>query len=80
MRKLVPWLLGPVVVLSLAAGDCSQEWDPEQPPPGTDPRFVSCEAAHDQGFGLDGYRRDVDEEYNWYRDPDADGVVCEGSG
>jgi excalibur calcium-binding domain-containing protein len=40
-----------------------------------DPRFDTCGDANDAGYG--DYRRGVDPEYDWYRDGDSDGVVCE---
>ncbi len=43
-------------------------------PGGTDPRFPSCSAAKAAGFGP--YVRGR-AEYEWYRDGDDDGVVCE---
>lgn len=48
------------------------------PPPaggGTDPRFDTCKDAIAAGFG--NYRRGIDPEYDWYRDADSDGIVCE---
>ncbi len=52
---------------------------PPQPAPlaggGTDPRFGTCKEAIANGFGP--YRRGVDPEYDWYRDADSDGIVCE---
>lgn len=42
---------------------------------GTDPQFSSCRAAKAGGFGP--YRQGVDPEYDWYRDADDDGIVCE---
>jgi hypothetical protein len=45
------------------------------PSGGTDPRFATCKAAMAAGYGP--YRRGIDVEYGWYRDADADGVVCE---
>lgn len=41
----------------------------------TDPRFPSCRAANAAGYG--DYRRGHDPEYEWYRDNDHDGTVCE---
>ena len=50
---------------------------PTQPPaqPATDPRFGTCKEAKANGYGP--YVRGQDPEYNWYRDGDNDGVVCE---
>ena len=45
------------------------------PTPGLDPRFATCRAANAAGYGP--YRSGVDAEYDWYRDRDHDGVVCE---
>lgn len=42
---------------------------------GTDPRFDTCGAANDAGYGP--YRRGADPEYDWYDDRDGDGLVCE---
>lgn len=41
----------------------------------TDPRFGTCAKAIANGYGP--YRSGVDPEYQWYRDADGDGVVCE---
>jgi hypothetical protein len=40
-----------------------------------DPQFATCGAAIDAGYGP--YRRGSDPEYDWYRDGDSDGFVCE---
>lgn len=51
---------------------------PAPPPPAepdTDPRFGTCGEAIDNGYGP--YYRGTDPEYDWYRDADSDGVVCE---
>jgi hypothetical protein len=40
-----------------------------------DPRFSSCKAAKEAGYGP--YVKGVDPEYAWYRDGDGDGTVCE---
>ena len=42
---------------------------------GTDPRFDTCGDANDAGYG--DYQRGRDPEYDWYRDSDSDGKVCE---
>ncbi|HUR73636.1 MAG TPA: DUF1524 domain-containing protein [Sporichthya sp.] len=42
---------------------------------GTDPRFPYCTDAKAAGYGP--YTQGVDPEYDWYRDADRDGVVCE---
>jgi hypothetical protein len=49
--------------------------EPAEEDEGTDPRFRTCGAANDAGYG--DYRRGVDPEYHWYQDRDGDGVVCE---
>ena len=43
--------------------------------PGLDPRFGTCREALANGYG--NYVRGVDPEYEWYRDGDSDGIVCE---
>jgi Excalibur calcium-binding domain len=57
---------------------------PKQPSPtvqtttnasSADPRFGTCAQAKAAGFGP--YRSGVDPEYDWYRDQDSDGIVCE---
>ena len=48
---------------------------PDPPSTGNDPRFPTCGAANDAGYGP--YRRGADPEYGWYQDRDGDGVVCE---
>lgn len=40
-----------------------------------DPRFDTCKAAKEAGYGP--YVKGVDPEYDWYRDGDSDGTVCE---
>ncbi|MEV6301635.1 excalibur calcium-binding domain-containing protein [Actinoplanes sp. NPDC051861] len=46
-----------------------------EPEPDTDPRFRTCGAANDAGYGP--YVQGKDPEYDWYQDRDGDGVVCE---
>lgn len=41
----------------------------------TDPRFRTCKEAKANGYG--NYRQGTDPEYDWYRDADNDGIVCE---
>ena len=43
--------------------------------PALDPQFGTCGEAIDAGYGP--YSRGEDLEYDWYRDADSDGVVCE---
>jgi len=45
------------------------------PPPPTDPEFGTCKEALAAGYGP--YEQGEDPEYDWYRDADGDGVVCE---
>lgn len=42
---------------------------------GTDPQFGTCKDAIAHGYGP--YVAGVNPEYDWYRDADSDGVVCE---
>ncbi|MFK5689206.1 thermonuclease family protein [Ornithinimicrobium sp. LYQ92] len=42
---------------------------------GTDPQFGTCKEAIANGYGP--YVAGVNPEYDWYRDADSDGVVCE---
>jgi len=48
---------------------------PEPENTGTDPQFGTCAEAIDNGLGP--YIAGVDPEYDWYRDADSDGIVCE---
>ena len=41
----------------------------------TDPQFRTCTDAKAHGYGP--YYRGKDPEYDWYRDADSDGIVCE---
>jgi hypothetical protein len=43
--------------------------------PSTDPRFGTCKEVQAAGYGP--YVRGEDAEYDWYRDGDGDGEVCE---
>lgn len=42
---------------------------------GLDPRFDTCTDAKSAGYGP--YHQGRDPEYDWYRDGDNDGIVCE---
>ena len=42
---------------------------------GLDPRFAYCTDAKAAGYGP--YVEGQDPEYDWYRDADSDGIVCE---
>jgi hypothetical protein len=44
-------------------------------PSGLDPHFGTCREANDAGYGP--YVEGDDPEYDWYRDRDRDGIVCE---
>ena len=48
-----------------------------KPKPSTprDPRFSTCKEAKARGYGP--YVKGKDPEYEWYRDRDGDGIVCE---
>lgn len=48
---------------------------PTQPDTVTDPRFRTCGEAIAAGYGP--YIKGKDPEYEWYRDQDKDGSVCE---
>jgi len=45
------------------------------PSSGLDPHFGTCREANAAGYGP--YVRGKDVEYDWYRDRDKDGIVCE---
>lgn len=51
--------------------------DPDPPGGGggLDPQFGTCKEASAAGFGP--YTSGSDPKYDWYRDQDKDGVVCE---
>lgn len=42
----------------------------------TDPRFVSCREAKENGYGGP-YTKGLHPEYHWYEDADGDGVACD---
>ncbi|MFE7224614.1 DUF1524 domain-containing protein [Nocardioides sp. NPDC057577] len=49
--------------------------DPPEGGSGEDPRFDTCAKATAKGYGP--YRKGRDAEYEWYRDGDKDGTVCD---
>jgi hypothetical protein len=63
----------------IIAGDPPEPEPEPQPIPSADgeldPRFSSCRAAKAEYYGP--YVDGVDPEYDWYRDGDSDGTVCE---
>ena len=48
---------------------------PAAPDSGTDPDYGTCKEAKANGAGP--YYQGKDPEYDWYKDADHDGVVCE---
>ena len=83
---LAPEGLGVVPADQMEPDDAAQTPAPEapeapdtepQPAPDSslDPRFPFCSNAKAAGYGP--YVQGVDGEYDWYRDADRDGVVCE---
>lgn len=48
---------------------------PSPPAPKNDPRFDTCKEANANGYGP--YVEGEDPEFEWYRDRDGDGMVCE---
>ena len=47
----------------------------KKPTPKDDPRYDTCAEANANGYGP--YVEGEDPEYDWYRDRDGDGIVCE---
>ncbi|NGN94145.1 DUF1524 domain-containing protein [Nocardioides sp. KC13] len=67
----------PVITVRLARAG-QPESDPSGDPgggSGEDPRFDTCAKATAKGYGP--YRKGSDTEYEWYRDGDKDGTVCD---
>ena len=54
---------------------CEANGDDTVPPGRNDPIFRTCAEVIAAGYGP--YRRGLDPEYDWYRDNDSDGDVCE---
>ncbi len=60
----------------VVAGSPPKPAGPIEPASGAlDPRFGTCKEAIANGFG--NYVKGVHPEYDWYRDGDKDGTVCE---
>jgi hypothetical protein len=62
----------PTITVRLAQAGQPEEGDAD---PGEDPRFDTCAKAIAKGYGP--YRKGRDAEYEWYRDGDKDGMVCD---
>lgn len=68
----------PLVLATAAPADDEPPLPDVEPDPAdteADPQFASCREAKAEGFGPYVAGRDV--EYEWYRDGDGDGTVCE---
>ena len=69
----------PEITVRLAqAGPAPDDPDQSDAPEGgsgDDPRFDTCAKATAKGYGP--YRKGRDAEYEWYRDGDKDGTVCD---
>lgn len=63
------------VLMAYSLVSASDFWFSPSSSSGNDPRFSTCRAATEQGYGP--YASDFDAEYFWYRDSDNDGLVCE---
>lgn len=75
-RKVIVPVKAPITVQPPSEDEGSDDTTgPVTPAPGEDPRFETCSAAVAAGYGP--YHRGIDAEYDWYRDGDGDGVVCE---
>ena len=66
---------GPAPAPPAAAKPVAPQPIPPPPPPSTDPRFATCQAAKAADYGP--YYQGRGPEYDWYRDADHDGIVCE---
>ena len=58
-----------------SSGGAPDQSDAPEGGSGEDPRFDTCAKATAKGYGP--YRKGRDAEYDWYRDGDADGTVCD---
>jgi hypothetical protein len=65
----------PEVTVRLAQVNPPAGGEPTEKPDGDDPRFDTCAEALSEGYGP--YRKGRDPEYDWYRDGDKDGSVCD---
>lgn len=75
---LIDYVTGEITELSTGAAVAPEvpQTEPETPVTDSqDPRFSSCAKAKEAGYGP--YTKGVDVEYDWYRDGDGDGTVCE---
>ena len=79
LKKIAAGCDDPEITVRLAQAGPS-EGDPGQGDApaggsGADPRFDTCAKATAKGYGP--YRKGRDAEYEWYRDGDKDGTVCD---
>lgn len=63
------------VKATVVTGSAAVPDEPPAPDGVVDPNYGTCALAQANGAGP--YRQGVDPEYDWYRDRDKDGVVCE---
>lgn len=79
LKRIAAGCDNPVITVRLArAGQPEGDPNPSDAPgdgSGEDPRFETCAKATAKGYGP--YRKGRDAEYEWYRDGDKDGTVCD---
>ncbi|MFE6650287.1 DUF1524 domain-containing protein [Nocardioides sp. NPDC057772] len=79
LKRIAARCDNPVITVRLArAGVPEGDAGPSDAPgggSGEDPRFETCAKATAKGYGP--YRKGRDAEYDWYRDGDKDGTVCD---
>ncbi|MBG6098344.1 HNH endonuclease family protein [Nocardioides luteus] len=79
LKRIAAGCDNPVITVRLARAEQPEgdRGEGEVPAGGTgeDPRFDTCAKAAAKGYGP--YRKGRDTEYEWYRDGDRDGTVCD---
>nr|WP_246069885.1 DUF1524 domain-containing protein [Humibacillus xanthopallidus] len=73
--KAVPLGGGTIKPANPAPKPTTSPRPPQPPTAALDPQFGTCKAAKAAGYGP--YYAGKDAEYDWYRDADSDGLVCE---